>query len=71
MIMTTFLLDKNMYAKNIVDSIKLSIHLFQGGMNENCLETCEIEKLDVTSCYNKVDLVFKRHLKNTSIYKKD
>jgi hypothetical protein len=42
--------------KTIVDSIKLSIHLFQGGMKDNGLEMCKIERLDGTSIKTRLTL---------------
>jgi len=41
MIMIAPLLDRNLFVKNIVDSIKLSIHLFQGGMKDSGSESVE------------------------------
>jgi hypothetical protein len=48
MIMTTPLSNRNTYTKNKMDSIKLSIHLFQGGMRDSGLKTCGIRRLDGT-----------------------
>jgi hypothetical protein len=41
-----FLSNKSLFAKSIVDSIKLSTRLFQAGMREDGLEMCKIKRLD-------------------------
>jgi hypothetical protein len=46
MIMTTLLPSKNLFTKNIMDSIKLSTHLFQGRLRGS--KTCKIGRLDGT-----------------------
>lgn len=48
MIITAPISDRNMFAKNIVDSIKLSTCLFQGGMKDSGSKMCKIERLDGT-----------------------
>jgi hypothetical protein len=48
MIMMAFLLDRNLFAKNTMDSIKLSIYLFQGGMKNSGSKMCKIKRLDGT-----------------------
>jgi hypothetical protein len=42
------ILDINLLAKTITDSIKLSTHLFHGGMRENDSKMCKIGRLDGT-----------------------
>jgi hypothetical protein len=48
--------NKNLSAKNTVDLIKLSIHLFQGGVKDNGLKKCKIERLDGTYARKKSSL---------------
>jgi hypothetical protein len=48
-----------MLAKSTMDFIKLSTHLFLGGMRENDLETCGIKKLDGTSTRTRLTLFSK------------
>jgi hypothetical protein len=48
MIMMALLSNKNLFAKNTMDSIKLSICLFRGGMRDSGSEMYEIGKLDGT-----------------------
>jgi hypothetical protein len=57
--MTTLLLDKNLFAKNIMDLLKLSIRLFQRGMRDSGLETCEIGRLDGKSIITRSTLFSK------------
>jgi hypothetical protein len=45
MIMTTLLPSKNLFTKNIMDSIKLSTHLFQGRLRDSGSKTCKIGRL--------------------------
>jgi hypothetical protein len=48
MIMTTLLPSKNLFTKNIMDSIKLSTHMFQGRLRDSGSKTCKIGRLDGT-----------------------
>jgi hypothetical protein len=48
MIITTPLSNRNMFAKNIVDPIKLSTCLFQVGMKDSGSKMCKIGRLDGT-----------------------
>jgi hypothetical protein len=48
MIMTALLSNKNLFTKNIMDLIKLSPCLFQGGMKDSGSETCKIARLNGT-----------------------
>jgi hypothetical protein len=48
-----------MSTKNIVDSIKISIHLFQGRMRDNGLKACGIRKLDGTFVITRLTLFLK------------
>jgi hypothetical protein len=56
MMMMALLSNINMFIKNTMDSIKLSIRLFQGIMKDNGLETCEIKSLDGTSAITRSTL---------------
>jgi hypothetical protein len=57
MIMMALLSNKNLSAKYTMDSIKLSIHLFQRGMKERGLEMCRIRRLDDTSTITRLTLL--------------
>jgi hypothetical protein len=57
MIMMAPLSNKNLFTKNIIDLIKLSTCLFQGGMKDSGSETYEIERLDGTSSRTRSTLL--------------
>jgi hypothetical protein len=59
MIMTTLLLDKNLSTKTIMELIKLSACLFQGGMRESGSETCKIGRLNGMSIKTRSTLFSK------------
>jgi len=50
------ILDINLLAKTITDSIKLSMHLFHGGMREDDSKMCEIGRLDGTFVRTRLTL---------------
>jgi hypothetical protein len=56
MIMMSPLSDKNLFAKDTTYLIKLSIHLFQGGIKESGSKMCIIKKLDGTSARTRSTL---------------
>jgi hypothetical protein len=45
--------------KKIVDSIKLSTHMFQGGMRDIGSKTCKIGRLNGTSAITRLTLFLK------------
>jgi hypothetical protein len=59
MIMMAFLSNRNLFAKNTVDLIKLSTHLFQGGVRDSGSKTCRIGRLDGTSTITRSTLFLK------------